>query len=113
MVAQGNLVASQLNGGVVQNATPQARAQSAGGVSLRHIGLHDGVSVLLDDAKVLAKFGEVSWQDLGRESRLLLVQIDSDELKTHGCPGLQVAQQRQQRVAIFAAAETNHDSVAI
>jgi len=44
---------------------------------------------------------------------LLLVQIDRDELKTHGCPGLQVAQQRQQRVAIFAAAETNHDPVAI
>jgi hypothetical protein len=51
-------------------------------------------------------------QDLGGEPRLLLVEIDGDDLEVEGRVLLQREQHVQHRVAILAAREAHHDAVA-
>ena len=65
------------------------------------------------DVVVHADGLEVLGQDVVRKAGLLLVQIDGHDLELHGRTLLQLAQNVQQRIAVFAARHADHDLVAV
>src|SRR5262249_19060650 len=75
VVSQRNLIAPELNSSIIKNSPAQPRTKSASGLALRHIGLHDGIGILLEDAKWLFQSRQVFRQDLFWKPGLALVQI--------------------------------------
>ena len=55
---------------------------------------------------------EIAGQHVGREARLLLVEIDGDDVEAERRAPLQRAQDVEQAVAVLAAGEADHHPVA-
>lgn len=87
-----------LGGETVEDALAQARAQPAGGLPGGHHRLDDAVGVLFDDVEGHAQRGEVVRQHGLRKARLLLVEIDGEDLEVDRRAALQAEQDVQQRV---------------
>ena len=113
VVAQRDLVGAQLAGDPVQDAAAQPRAQAAHRVALGNHALDHRVGVLVLDVEVDAAALQVGRQHLGREARLLLVEVDRDDREVDRRALLQVQQDVEQRVAVLAAREADHDTVAL
>ena len=77
--------------------------------ALRDHALDDAVSVLLDDVEGHAECPHVIGQHVLRKSRLLLVEIDGDQLEMDRRAALERQQHVQQRVRILAARKAHHD----
>ena len=112
VVAQRNLVAAQAARHGVQNASAQARAQAAHGFAFGHDFFHHAVGVLRFDMKRHTGFLQISGQHIGRKARLLLVQIDRHQLERYRRALLQLLQNIEQGVTVFAAANADHDTIA-
>ena len=81
MMAERDLGRAELGRHAVERAAPQARAERAHGLAFGHDPLHDRISVLLDDAVGHAAALQVARQHLRRETGLLLVEVDRDQLE--------------------------------
>ena len=55
---------------------------------------------------------QISGQDLRREARLLLVQVDGNEFKVNRRAGFHLQQDVEHAVAVFAARHADHHAVA-
>ncbi|MNP52598.1 hypothetical protein D3C76_1470000 [compost metagenome] len=75
-MAEGNLGRAELGGGTIQNAATQTRAERAGGFPFRDLLFNDAVGVLFDNFVLNAQLLQVFRQDMLREARLLLIQVD-------------------------------------
>ena len=82
MVAERDLGRAELARDAVEHAAPQPRAQRAHRPAFRNHALDDAVGVLLDDAERDAARLEIARQHVGREARLLLVEVDRDRSRT-------------------------------
>ena len=113
MVAERDLVAAQFVGDAVQDAAAQARAQRAGGLAFRDQALDDAVGILVFDVVIDAQFLQVGRQDVGREVRLLLVQVDRDNVEVDRCAFAQRQQDVEQGVAVLAYVYTKVTTLSI
>ena len=113
VVAERDLGGAQLARHAVQDAAPQPRAQAAHRLSLGHEALDDAVGILVLDPERHAQAAQVRGQHLGREARLLLVEVDGDEVEAHRRARAQRQQDVEQRVAVLAAGQADHDPVAL
>src|SRR5690606_17865108 len=104
---------AELVGDAIENSAAKARAEPAHRLTRADHAGDDGVSVLLDDAVLDAERVEIPRQHLGREARLLLVEIDGDDLEVDGSAALQAQQHVEQRVRVLAARKAHHDAVAV
>ena len=112
MMAQRDLGEAFSPGVRIQRAAAQPRAQRTHGLALGHDARHYRVGVLFDDFVVDADGAQVVRQNVSGEARLLLIQIDRGDRKPHRRFLLQPQQNIEQRVAVFAAGETDHHLVA-
>ena len=112
VVAERDLGDAVLAREAVQGAAAQPRAQAAHRAAFRDHALHDAVGVLLDDVERHAEGCEVVRQHVRREIRLLLVEVDGEQLEAHRRAALQRQQQVEQRVGVLAARQAHHDAVA-
>jgi hypothetical protein len=112
VVAQGDLGAAQLIGHAVQNAPAQAATQAAGGLALGDQLLDDAVGVFVLDVEGHPGAGQVFGQHMLGKARLLLVQVHSHQVKVDGRAGLELEQDVEQRIAVFAAGHAYHHLVA-
>ena len=113
MMAERDLGAFFLDSDVVQDAATKTAAERTIRVAFGNVCGHDRVSVFFDDAvRHIARlqiFGQHVFGKIG----LLLVEIHSQDVEFDGRAALDIEQQIEQRVAVFAARETDHDAVAI
>ena len=97
----------------VKHPAAQPRTQPAHGLSFGKHALDDAVGVLLDGFERDAARREVSGQHVGGEPRLLLVEVDGDDLEVHGCIARQSHEHVHHRVRILAARHACHHPIAI
>ena len=103
MVSEGNFGGPHAMGYVVEGSSAQPTTKATHGGPWADLGLHDGVGVLLFDVVFDAQSVQVAWQHLFRKSRLLLIQIDSKDLKIERCTFLQFEQNIEHGVTVLAA----------
>jgi hypothetical protein len=96
----------------IQRAAAQARTQRAQRLAFRHHARDHRVGVLLEDAIVDADRFQVGRQHVFGKARLLLVEVDGGDRESHRCLLLQLQQDVEQRVAVLAAGQADHDPVA-
>ena len=113
MMTQRDPGGTDLLGKTVKTATSQARTQAAGRFTLRHHFLHDTVSVLLQYVIRYFQLGQVGWQYLLRKSRLLLIEVYSDQFEVHRSAIAQVNQDVEHRVGVLAPRDTHHHLVVL
>src|SRR5947209_20436293 len=113
MVSQRNLVAVSFNGGVVEDATTEARTHGASSLARRGLGLNDRIGVLLDDAERNTNRPQVFRQNMLWKTGLLLIQVYCQQVKLDWRISLQVAQQGEHGIAVFATAQADHYPIAI
>ena len=113
MVAQRDAGGADLLGIAVENAAAQARAERAGGFAFRRQLLNYGISVLLQDLEDHAEILQVFRQHVPGKARLFLVEVYGNDFEIDGCMLLQVEQNIEQCVRVFAAGQTHHDLIAI
>ncbi len=82
----------------VERAAPEPGAKAAQGLAFRDDTLHHGVSVLLDDPIRDSQRLQVPRQNLLGKIRLLLVEIDRDEIESHRGAAFQRQEDVEQRV---------------
>ena len=102
VVAQRDLGHLELVGHPVQDAAAQPAAQAAHGLALGDHLFDNAVSVLRLDVKRHAELLQVGRQDVIRKARLLLVQVDRNQLKVDWRPRLELEQNVQHAVAVFS-----------
>ena len=113
MVPQRNLVYTQPPRHRIQNTAPQARAQAAQRLALWHHLLDNAVNILLLNVKRHAQPLQIRRQHIGWEIGQILVQINRNNLKPNGRALLQLEQNIEQGIAIFAATHAHHHLVAL
>ena len=113
MVAEGNLGGADLAGNAVQHPSPQPGTQRTG----RGVGLEDVVHQLADlrvlDAVLPAARLAGSGDDVVLEVLVAGVDVDGDEGKGDGRPLPQFIEDLEERPAVLAARQADHDAVAI
>ncbi len=97
---------------LVEYPATKARAGTAKCFALRHYALYNAVRITLDHVVLNTEFLEIGWQYVLREIRLLLVEIDRNELELHRCFRLQAEQDIEHRVRVLAAGQAHHHPVA-
>src|SRR5512134_24468 len=112
VMAERNLRRAELARYAVQHAATQPRAERAHCLPLRNDALDHRVGVLLDDAELYAAGAKVLGKDMPREPRLLLVQIDSDQLELYRRLFSQGQKNVQESMAVLAARQAYHYPVA-
>jgi len=113
MVAERDLGRAHFACDAIENAAAQARAEAAHRAAFGNEALDDRVRVLFDDPEVDAEPGQVLGKHLGREARLLLVEVDGDDREVGRGALAQLDQDVEQRVAVLAARDADHDAVAV
>jgi hypothetical protein len=112
-MAQGNLVAAQLDGRVVEDAAAQPAAQAA----LRLPGLQlledDGIRVLLQHPVLVAVLAQPPFEQVSRVARVALVEVDGDQLEFYRRLPLQGAQAVQQGVRVLAPGHGHENAVPV
>ena len=103
VVAQRDLGHFELVGHPVQNAAAQPAAQAAHGLALGDHFFDNAVGVLCLDVKRHAQLLEVSRQNVIRETGLLLIQVDRNQLKINRRTGLELEQDVKHAVTVLAA----------
>ena len=112
VVAQRDLGEALCLGMRIQRTTAQARTQRAHGASFRDHPADHRVGVLFDDLESYAKALQVGGQHAGVVAWLFLVQVHGDQFEFHRCLFLQLQQHVQQRVAVLATGQADHDLIA-
>ena len=112
VVAECNLGHLELVGHPVQNAAAQPAAQAAHGLALGDHLFDDAVGVLRLDMKRHPQLLQVSRQNVIGKTGLLLVKVDRNQLKINRRAGLELEQNVQHAVTVFAARHTHHHPVA-
>ena len=92
----------------VQQRLHLARVHAKGA----HDAFDDAVSVLFGDMKRHAAITQISRQHVGWKARLLLVEIDRDEVETKRGTIFERKQDIEERVAVLTARQAHHDAVA-
>ena len=113
VVAERDFAAAFLNSNVVENSPPQARAQRAGRFALLQCSFDNGVGVFLNNAKWNFVDSQIFRKHVRREARLFLIEVYSQQFEADRCAHLQVAQQREERETVLAAAQADHDAVPV
>ncbi len=113
MVAERDLGGAELARHAVEDAAAQPRAQRAGGLALGHQPLDDAVGVLVLDVERHADPRQVLGQDVLGKARLLLVEVDGDDLEVDRRALAQAQQDVEHRVAVLAARQADHHLVAV
>src|ERR1035438_5657218 len=111
-MAERDLRRADLGCDLVERAAAQARAEAAHRLAFGHEALDDAIRVLLDDAELQAARRQVLGQHMAGEAGLLLVEIDRDDLEVEPRALAQFAEDVEQRVAVLAAGDADHDAVA-
>ncbi len=112
MMAERDLGRPQFAGDAIQHAAAQARTQRTGGLAFRDHALDDGIGVLVLDVEGHIDAAQVVGQHLGRKARLLLVEIDRDDVEIDRRVFAQEEQDVEQGEGILAAGKADHDLVA-
>src|SRR6267378_467457 len=112
VVAEGDLRAAELLRRVVEDAAAQARADRAAGLSLRDQPLYDAVGVLAQHQHLRPGATEVALQLAGREPRMALIEVASDQRELDRRAPLQVLEQVQQRERVLSARDADEDAIA-
>ena len=110
---QGNLGDAVLAGIPIQGPAPQAGTQTASGLALRHYTLDHAVGVLLDDVKRHAACGEEFRQHMLWKARLLLVEVDGDNVEAHRGVEFQAQQDVEEGEGVLSPGQADHDLVAL
>ncbi|MNN01899.1 hypothetical protein D3C81_1145330 [compost metagenome] len=113
MVPQGHFGRADFISEGVQRAATQARTQRAGGLAFRHQLFDHRVGVFLNDVILDAQGLEISRQHVLRKTGLLLVHVHRDDLELDRRHFLQVQQNIEHGVAVFAAGQADHDLVTV
>jgi len=113
MMTQSNLGRAQLRGHSVEVAAPESGTERTGGLAFGDQSLDDRVGVARFDVKRHASRGEIVREYMRRKARLLLVQIDGNDVEMDRGAGAQGKQNLQEPVAVFSAGEADHDLVAV
>ena len=113
VVTKGDFSRAQFGGGAVENTATQARAQGAGGFPFRDFILHNPVGIFFDDLILNADAFQILRQNMFRETWLLLIEVHRHQAEANGRALLQIAQNFQHGIAVFAAREANHNPVAV
>ena len=113
VVSQRDFGTAQFLGRAVQDAAPQSAAQRTSGFALIQHPLHRGISVLFHNFERHADGRQVFRQHVFGETGLLLVKVHSHQLEINRRGCLQLAQNVQQRIAVFATGKADHDFVAV
>ena len=92
VVSQGDFGAAQFFCGAVEDAAAQAAAQRTSRFAFVQHAFNGGVGVFFDDFVRHADAFEIGRQYFFGETRLLLVEIDGDQLEINRCAGLKLAQ---------------------
>ena len=79
VVAERNLGGTQLGSGAVKDTAAQTRTQGAGGFALGDLVLDDAVGVLLNDLVFHPQTFQIGWQDMLREARLFLIEVNGNQ----------------------------------
>ena len=112
VMSERDLRCTELARDAIQNAATQARAQRAHRAARRNDAFDDAVGVLFSDPERHAAFGEISRQHVGRKARLLLVEIDRDDVEAQRGAILEREQDVEKPVAVLAARQADHHAVA-
>src|SRR5262249_25519010 len=75
VMAERDLRRAKLAGDAIEHAAPEPRAQRAHRGAVGDDALHDAIGVLRLDPERHPARREVAWQHVGREARLLLVEV--------------------------------------
>jgi len=113
VVAEGDLGGPLFGSDPVEHSPAQARAQAAHGFALRYYALDGAVGVLLNNAVGHTDRIKIFWQHLGGKARLLLVEIHRQNVEVNRGAALEVAQNIEQRVGVFAAGDADHDAITL
>ena len=113
VMAERDLGRAELARHAVQDAAAQPRAQPAGGLAFGDQALDDAVGVLLLDVERNAELLQVVGQHVLRKARLLLVEVDRDDVEVDRRAFAQPHQDVEHRVAVLAARQAHHHLVAV
>ncbi|OWK24565.1 hypothetical protein AJ87_20345 [Rhizobium yanglingense] len=103
VVAEHQGITALLPRDAIKVAAAKTGTERAVGRPLRYLLLHDRIGIPIFDAVLHADPRQIIRQDMFRKVRLALVEIAGDQLDWQQSTPLQVEQQRQQTVGIFAA----------
>ena len=112
VVTQRNLGGAQLFSHAIQNTAAQARAQRTHGLAFGNHAFDDAVGVLRFNVERHTEFFQILGKNVVGKTGLLLVQVDGNQLEVDGRARLQLEQNVQHGVAVFATRHANHDLVA-
>ncbi len=112
MMAERDLGRSQFAGDAIQHAAAQARTQRTGGLACGDHALDDGIGVLVLDVEGHVDAAQVVGQHVGGKARLLLVEVDRDDVEADRRVLAQEEQDVEQGEGILAAGKADHDLVA-
>src|SRR5205085_5742907 len=113
MVAERDLGRPDFGRDPIQDAAAEPRAERAHRRTFGHHALHHAVGVLFDDPESDAALLEIARQQLCGEPRLLLIEIDGDDLEGKRRAILEREQNVQQRVTVFTPRQAYHHAVAV
>jgi len=106
-MAENQCLAAFLARYAIEIAAPQPRTQRAIGGALRHLFGHDRIGVAIFDPVRDAEAGQEIRQDVLGKVRLALIEIAGQKIDRQQAAPFEVVQQRQQRVGILTAGDTN------
>jgi len=112
VVAECDLGGTEFRSHPIEDAAAQARAKAAHRLALGHQLLDDRVGVLVLDVEGHAARAQVLRQHVFGEAGLLLVEVDGNQLEVHRRALAHRDQQVEQRMAVLAAGQADHDPVA-
>src|SRR5229473_2011560 len=111
MMPERNLGAPEANRRIVENASPQPGAERALGLPWLQFLKHDGVGVLPEHPVGIPLGLEIPLENLARETRVSLIEVDRQKLEAHRRSSLQQPQQVQQGVRILAARDRDENPI--
>ena len=92
VVSQGDFGAAQFFGGAVEDTAAQAAAQRTSRFAFVQHAFDGGVGVFFNDFVQYAYAFKIGRQNFFGEARLLLIEIDGNQLEINRCTGLELAQ---------------------
>ena len=113
MVAQCDFRGTQFCCGAIKDTATQTGAERASGFSFRDFLFYDPVSILFNNLILNAQLFEILRENVFREARLFLVEVNGHQRETDWCALLQITQDLQHGIAVFTPGEANHNAVAI
>ena len=113
VMAERDFGAAFFDGHIVQNASAQPRTNRTVSFAFGNQTFDDRIRIAFDNAIWHSQAFQIFRQHVRGKVRLFLVQIDRQQFEFNRSAALQFQQQVQQRITVFASAQTNHDFVAV